>query len=91
MKAPCRMALWELRRRLNGFSAVPPMPPSVLTICASYSTAWVSKSASGEAIIFRKSGVEEKINLRREGSHAKPYQVKPVPSVILKARLGSKP
>ena len=38
--------------------------------------------------IFRKAGVEEKINLQREGSEAKPYQVRQVRAVILKYRLG---
>jgi len=38
--------------------------------------------------IFRKAGVEEKINLQREGSDAKPYQVRQVRAVLLKYRLG---
>lgn len=38
--------------------------------------------------IFRKAGVEEKINLQREGNEAKPYQVRQVRAVILKYRLG---
>ncbi len=38
--------------------------------------------------IFRKAGLEEKINLQREGSEAKPYQVRQVRAVILKYRLG---
>lgn len=38
--------------------------------------------------IFRKAGVEEKINLQREGSEAKPYQVRQVRTVILKYQLG---
>ncbi|MCZ7626090.1 MAG: toxin HicA [Candidatus Methylomirabilota bacterium] len=38
--------------------------------------------------IFRKAGVEEKINLQREGSEAKPYQVRQVRAVILKYRFG---
>ena len=38
--------------------------------------------------IFRKTGLEEKINLQREGSEAKPYQVRQVRAVILKYRLG---
>ena len=37
---------------------------------------------------FRKAGVEERMNLQREGSHAKPYQVRQVRSVILKYHLG---
>jgi hypothetical protein len=42
----------------------------------------------GSHHIFRKAGVEEKINLQREGSEAKPYQVRQVRAVILKYRLG---
>ena len=42
----------------------------------------------GSHHVFRKSGVEEKINLQREGGKAKPYQVKQVRAAILKYRLG---
>ena len=45
----------------------------------------------GSHHIFSKTGVLEILNIQSRGSLAKPYQVKPVPSVILKARLGSKP
>lgn len=37
---------------------------------------------------FRKAGIEEKINLQRDDSKAKPYQVRQVRAVILKYRLG---
>ena len=37
---------------------------------------------------FRKHGVEEKVNLQKEGAKAKPYQVRQVRAVILKYRLG---
>jgi len=43
---------------------------------------------SGSHHLFRMAGVEEKINLQRDGSKAKPYQVKQVRAVILKYRLG---
>ena len=42
----------------------------------------------GSHHVFRRSGVEEKINLQREGSKAKPYQVRQVRSVIVNYRLG---
>jgi hypothetical protein len=42
----------------------------------------------GSHHIFRMAGVEEKINLQRDGGKAKPYQVKQVRNVILKYRLG---
>lgn len=37
--------------------------------------------------VFRKQGVEDKINLQRDGSKAKPYQVRQVRSVLLRYRL----
>ena len=49
------------------------------------------KRVRGSHHLFRKSGVEEKINLQRAGANAKPYQVKQVRAAILKARLGIKP
>jgi hypothetical protein len=42
----------------------------------------------GSHHIFRKSGVEEKINLQKDGNQAKPYQVRQVRQVILKYKLG---
>lgn len=38
--------------------------------------------------LFRKEGVEEKINLQRDGKDAKVYQVKQVRSIILRYGLG---
>lgn len=38
--------------------------------------------------IFRKTGVEEKINLQKDGNKAKPYQVRQVRNIILKYKLG---
>ena len=38
--------------------------------------------------IFRKQGVEEKINLQRDDNKAKTYQVRQVRAVILKYKLG---
>ncbi len=43
---------------------------------------------SGSHHTFRMVGVEEKVNLQRDGNKAKPYQVKQVRNVILKYRLG---
>jgi predicted RNA binding protein YcfA (HicA-like mRNA interferase family) len=42
----------------------------------------------GSHHIFRKYGIEEKINLQKDGNKAKPYQVKQVRAVILKYKLG---
>lgn len=45
------------------------------------------ESIRGSHHIFRRSGVEERVNLQREGRHAKPYQVRQVRRVILRYRL----
>jgi predicted RNA binding protein YcfA (HicA-like mRNA interferase family) len=37
----------------------------------------------GSHHVFRKQGIEEKINLQRDGKHAKTYQVRQVRSIIL--------
>jgi len=37
--------------------------------------------------MYRKEGVEEKINIQRSGSKAKPYQVKQVREILIKYRL----
>lgn len=42
----------------------------------------------GSHHIFRRSGVVEKINLQKDGSKARPYQVRQVRQVIVKYRLG---
>ena len=46
------------------------------------------KRVRGSHHLFRKAGVEERINLQREGKNAKPYQVKQVRAVILRYKLG---
>lgn len=43
---------------------------------------------SGSHHVFRKTGIEEKINLQRDGSHAKPYQVRQVRQVFIRYKLG---
>ena len=42
----------------------------------------------GSHHIFRKEGLEEKINLQRERSKAKIYQVRQVRALIVKYKLG---
>lgn len=44
----------------------------------------------GSHHIFRKEGIVEKINLQRDGSKAKAYQVRQVRNLILKYNLGGK-
>jgi predicted RNA binding protein YcfA (HicA-like mRNA interferase family) len=57
-------------------------------LCRLLESLGFDKRVRGSHHIFRKSGVEEKINLQRAGANAKPYQVKQVRAAILKARLG---
>ncbi len=42
----------------------------------------------GSHHIFRKKGIVEKINLQRDGSKAKVYQVRQLRNIILKYKLG---
>jgi len=44
----------------------------------------------GSHHIFRKEGIEEKINLQKDNAKAKPYQVRQVRALILKHKLGDK-
>jgi hypothetical protein len=41
----------------------------------------------GSHHVFRKQGVEEKINLQSDGSKAKPYQVRQVRAILVRHRL----
>nr|WP_298413168.1 hypothetical protein [uncultured Halomonas sp.] len=41
----------------------------------------------GSHHVYRKEGIEEKINMQRAGSKAKPYQVRQVRDVLLKYHL----
>ena len=41
----------------------------------------------GSHHVFGKTGIEEQINLQRDGAKAKPYQVKQVRAVILRYNL----
>ena len=45
---------------------------------------------SGSHHIFRKAGVEEKMNLQRDDDKAKPYQVRQVRNLVLKYGLGAR-
>ena len=44
----------------------------------------------GSHHVFRKEGIDEKINLQRDDDKAKPYQVRQVRALILKYKLGDK-
>jgi hypothetical protein len=41
----------------------------------------------GSHHVFRKSGVEEMLNLQRDGNKAKPYQVRQVRTVLVRYKL----
>lgn len=57
-------------------------------LCALLEGLGFDKRVKGSHHLFRRSNVEERINLQREGNNAKPYQVKQVRAVILKYKLG---
>jgi predicted RNA binding protein YcfA (HicA-like mRNA interferase family) len=76
-----------LGRLLSGWA-----DPSVRfdDLCQLLESLGFEKRVRGSHHLFRKSGVEEKLNLQRAGTNAKPYQVKQVRSAIVKAKLGLK-
>ncbi|MCY4558190.1 MAG: type II toxin-antitoxin system HicA family toxin [Chloroflexi bacterium] len=41
----------------------------------------------GSHHIFRKEGVRERLNIQRDGSNAKPYQVRQIRQTVLRYRL----
>jgi len=43
-----------------------------------------TERSRGSHHMFGKAGIEEQVNLQREGAKAKPYQVKQVRAIILK-------
>jgi len=57
-------------------------------LCSLLECLGFEKRVRGSHHLFRKAGVEERINLQREGKNAKPYQVKQVRAVILRYKLG---
>ena len=57
-------------------------------LCSVLETLGFAKRTKGSHHIFRKAGVEEKINLQRDGNNAKPYQVKQVRAIVSKHKLG---
>ena len=44
-------------------------------LCSLLESVGFAKRTKGSHNFFRKSGVEERINLQRDGNNAKPYQV----------------
>ena len=56
-------------------------------LCALLQRMGFTERIRGSHHIFVKDGVVERLNLQRDGSHAKPYQVSQVRRVILKYQL----
>jgi hypothetical protein len=61
---------------------------SVRDLCLMLEHFGFERRTRGSHHVFRKAGVEEKINLQRDGSKAKVYQVRQVRTVILRHQLG---
>ena len=57
-------------------------------LCSLLESVGFAKRTKGSHNVFRKGGIEERINLQRDGNNAKPYQVKQVRAVMLKYKLG---
>jgi predicted RNA binding protein YcfA (HicA-like mRNA interferase family) len=57
-------------------------------LCALLKALGFDSRVKGSHHMFRKPGVEERVNLQRDGGQAKPYQVKQVRSAILRNKLG---
>ncbi|HEV8131490.1 MAG TPA: type II toxin-antitoxin system HicA family toxin [Acidobacteriota bacterium] len=57
-------------------------------LCRLLSSLGFDVRVRGSHHIFRRAGTEEKINLQREGSNAKPYQVRQVRTVLLRYHIG---
>ena len=57
-------------------------------LCSLLETLGFEKRSKDGHHIFRKAGVEERINLQPEGNNAKPYQVRQVRAVVLRYKLG---
>ncbi len=74
-----------LRRLLSGTSDAAIRFDDLCTLLQSLG---FDKRVKGSHHLFRKAGVEERINPQREGNNAKPYQAKQVRAVILKHKLG---
>ena len=57
-------------------------------LCNSLKRLGFAEYIRGSHHMFRREGIVEKINLQREGSKAKPYQVKQVRDIIQRYGLG---
>jgi predicted RNA binding protein YcfA (HicA-like mRNA interferase family) len=57
-------------------------------LCSLLESLGFDQRVKGSHHLFRKSGIDERINLQRDGSNAKPYQVRQVRNIVVKYRLG---
>ena len=57
-------------------------------LCHLLASLGFEERSKGSHHIFQRAGIEERINLQRDGKHAKTYQVRQVRAVILRYRLG---
>lgn len=57
-------------------------------LCSLLKSLGFEERVRGSHHLFRAAGIEDRINLQRDGRDAKPYQVKQVRAVILKYKLG---
>jgi hypothetical protein len=57
-------------------------------LCAALRHLGFAERIRGSHHSFFKPGVEQLINLQRDGSHAKAYQVRQVRAILLEHRLG---
>ena len=57
-------------------------------LCTLLESLGFDKRVKGSHHLFRRAGIEERLNLQRDGDKAKPYQVKQVRAVILRHKLG---
>jgi len=57
-------------------------------LCSLLERLGFEKRTRGSHHVFRRAGVEEMLNLQRDGRQAKPYQVKQVRDMIIANKLG---
>ena len=56
-------------------------------VCAALVTKGFRMRVSGGHHIFTRAGVVERLNLQRQGSQAKPYQVRQVRKILLQYKI----
>ena len=59
-------------------------------LCSLLESLGFEKRVRGSHNLFRKVGVDERINLQRDGGNAKPYQARQVRNIVVKYKLGDR-